>query len=95
MTGGDLHLFSPYDPIRHGEKVHYEIFRILTRPQATEIAIKARVSTGLTVTEYFGSFGFKEVADFELSAFDCDKSLGFIIRNDEKLKEDPNAQAFV
>jgi len=47
------------------------------------------------VTEYFGSFGFKEIADFSLAAIDCDKSLGFVVRNDEKLKEDPNTQAFV
>jgi protein transport protein SEC24 len=95
MTGGDLHLFSPYDPVKHGEKLHYEVFRILTRTQASEVAIKARTSTGLTVTEYFGGFGYKEVADFELAAFDSDKSLGFIVRNDEKLKEDPNALVFV
>lgn len=31
LTGGDLHLFSPFDPMKHGEKLHYEIFRILTR----------------------------------------------------------------
>ena len=59
------------------------------------MAIKARTSTGLTVTEYFGSFGFKETADFELSAFDSDKSIGFLVRCDEKLKDDPTYQAFV
>lgn len=42
------------------------------------------------MTEYFGSFGFKEIADFSLAAIDCDKSLGFVVRNDEKLKEDAN-----
>lgn len=31
LTGGDLHLFSPFDINKHGEKLHYEIFRILTR----------------------------------------------------------------
>lgn len=89
LTGGDLHLFSPYDPAKHGEKLHYEIFRTLTRNNVYEVAIKARTSTGLTVTEYFGSFGFKEAADFELASFDSDKTIGFVIRNDEKLKEDP------
>jgi len=88
LTGGDLHLMNPFDVTKHGEKLHYDIFRILTRNQGTEVAIKARTSTGLTVTEYFGGFGFKEAADFELSAIDCDKSIGFSIRNDEKLKED-------
>lgn len=32
LTGGDLHLFCPFDMNRHGEKLHYEIFRTLTRP---------------------------------------------------------------
>jgi len=32
VTGGDLHFFSPFDITRHGEKLHYEIFRTLTRP---------------------------------------------------------------
>jgi protein transport protein SEC24 len=55
--------------------------------------IKARSSTGITVTEYHGSFGLKEAADFEISGIDADKTLSFQIRNDEKLKE--NQFAFV
>lgn len=39
--------------------------------------IKARTSTGITVTEYLGSFGHKEQADFELAAIDSDKTISF------------------
>lgn len=88
ITGGDIYHYNPFDITKHGEKLHYEIFRVLTRPIATEVAIKARTSTGYTVTEYFGGFGLKESTDFELSALDPDKFVGFTIRNDEKLKED-------
>lgn len=42
----------------------------------------------MTVTEYFGGFGVKEVADFELSAIDSDKSIGFSVRLDDKLKDE-------
>ena len=87
-TGGDLLHFTNFDINKHGEKLHYEIFRILTRTQGTEVAIKARTSTGMSVTEYFGGFGVKESADFELSAIDSDKSVSFSIRMDEKLKDD-------
>lgn len=80
--------FSNFDINKHGEKLHYEVFRILTRTQGSEVAIKARTSTGLTVTEYFGGFGVKETADFELAAIDSDKGIGFTIRMDEKLKDD-------
>jgi len=30
-TGGDLFWYSPFDIIRHGEKLHYDIFRVLSR----------------------------------------------------------------
>lgn len=88
LTGGDLYFYNPFDINKHGEKLHYEIFRILSRTSGNEIAIKARTSTGFTVTEYFGGFGVKESVDFELAAIDSDKFVGFMIRNDEKLKED-------
>ena len=93
VTGGDLHFFAPFDINKHGEKLHYEIFRSLTRVSATEVQIKARVSQGLSVFEYFGGFTFKEVPDISLASIDSDKSLGFVIRVDEKLKE--NTLAFV
>ena len=56
--------------------------------QGSEVAIKARTSTGLIITEYFGGFGVKETADFELSAIDSDKAIGFNIRLDDKLKDE-------
>jgi protein transport protein SEC24 len=92
-TGGDLHFMAPFDINKHGEKLHYEIFRVLTRVSASEVQIKARVSTGLSVVEYFGGFTFKEQPDIALASMDSDKSIGFVIRNDEKLKE--NTLAFV
>ena len=92
-TGGDLHFMSQFDVTKHGEKLHYEIFRILTRTQGTEVQIKARVSGGLSVSEYFGGFLFKETTDITLSSIDADKSIGFVIKNEEKLKD--NTLAFV
>lgn len=87
ITGGDLHFMAPFDINKHGEKLHYEIFRVLTRVSATEVQIKARVSQGLTVSEYFGGFTYKEQPDIALASVDSDKSLGFVIRVDEKLKD--------
>jgi len=87
LTGGDIHLFNPFYATTHGEKLHYEIFRTLTRNQGNEVVIKARTSAGISITEYFGSFSIKETVDFELAAIDADKCIGFTIRNDDKLKE--------
>jgi protein transport protein SEC24 len=83
-TGGDLFFYNKFEASKHGERLHYEIFRVLTRNQGSEIAIKARTSTGFTVTEYFGGFGVHESIDFELSAIDSDKFIGFLVRCDEK-----------
>jgi hypothetical protein len=49
--------------------------------------IKARCSTGFSVTSYFGSFLLKEQVDFDLAAIDADKTFSFILRNDDKMKE--------
>ena len=68
--------------------MHYDIFRTLTRAQGSEVIIKARTSTGFSITEYFGGFVYKETVDFELSAIDADKTISFVLRNDEKMKED-------
>lgn len=54
MTGGQLHFYQNFDVMKHGEKIYYELFRALTRPQVSEVEYKARCSTGLTVTEYLG-----------------------------------------
>ena len=55
--------------------------------------IKARTSTSLSIQEYFGSFTCKETPDVELAAIDADKSIGFVVKNDDKLKE--NSFAFI
>lgn len=57
ITGGDLRLYADFDVVKHGEKLYYDIFRCLTRVSGSDCMMKVRVSTGLTVTEYFGQFG--------------------------------------
>ena len=56
ITGGDIYLYTDFDVTKHGEKLYYHIFRNLTRVTATDVMVKIRVSTGLTVNEYFGQF---------------------------------------
>ena len=67
----------PFDIAKHGEKLHYQIYRILTRTQGSEVMIKARSSTGISVTEYHGTFTVKEAADFEVAGIDADKTISF------------------
>ena len=42
----------------------------MTRIVASDCMVKVRVSTGLTVTEYFGGFGVYQRAEFGLAALD-------------------------
>jgi len=64
------------------------MFRALTRPVGTDVELKARCSTGLTVTEYIGGQMSASTASMQYSALDSDKVLTFILRNDDKLKDD-------
>ena len=45
-TGGDLIYYNPFIASEHSEKLHYEIFRVLTRAQVYNVNFKARVSMG-------------------------------------------------
>jgi len=76
----------------HGEKLYYQIFRNMTRIVATDCMVKVRVSTGLTVSEYFGGFGVYQRAEFGLAALDQDKVFSATIINDSSLA--PGAPAF-
>ena len=86
ITGGDLHLFSSFDAVRDGEKLYYHIFRNLTRYTVTNVMIKLRVSTGLSIAEYFGHSDME--TDFCRSALDQDKVFSALLKSDSTLKKD-------
>lgn len=88
ITGGNVYFYQNFDVTKHGEKIYYELFRSLTRPTVSEVECKARCSTGLTVVEYIGGQMSKNTASIQYAALDSDKVLSFLMRNDEKLKED-------
>ena len=84
-TGGEMHYYEDFDAAHHGEKLYYELFRNLTRNQVTDVQLKMRVSTGLSVTEYVGSFMNQQAADLAIASLNADSVLSICIRNDEKL----------
>ena len=57
----------------------------MTRVVATDCMIKVRVSSGLTVSEYFGGFGTYQRAEFGLASLDQDKVFSAMIVNDNTL----------
>jgi len=86
LSGGDLHYFTEFDGNEHGEKLYYQMFRTITRLTMTDITMKLRVSTGLSVSDYVGSFMRSERSDMALAAMDSDKVVSMVIRNDVKLE---------
>lgn len=56
ISGGDVIFYPKFDVVTHGEKLYFQIFRNMTRVVGSEVAIKVRVSSGLAVTDYIGSF---------------------------------------
>jgi hypothetical protein len=84
-TGGDLVLYTKFNPFHHSEKLYFELFRNLTKPTGSDVKIKVRCSKGFSCTHYFGAFGKKESVEFQLSQIDADKTFCFQLRNDEKM----------
>jgi protein transport protein SEC24 len=86
ITGGDVILYPKFDVVFHGEKLYFQIFRNLTRVVGTEVAIKARVSAGLSVSDYIGSFMRYQTSDITMSSIDADKVVSVLIKSDDKLE---------
>jgi len=82
ITGGDLYLHPDFNDVMHSEKLYYQIFRNLTRVSVSDVMIKLRVSTGLTVTEYFGQFGSYAQSEFGVACLDQDKVFSAVLRCD-------------
>ena len=87
QTGGDLYYFPGYKAENDGERLYYLITRILTRPQCTQNVMRARCSNGLSIDYYIGKFKRKGPVEMEIACLDSDKSIGIIIKYDEKLTE--------
>jgi len=54
----------------------------MTRVVCSEIAIKARVSSGLSVSDYIGSFMRSQNPELMMASIDADKTFSVLIKND-------------
>lgn len=85
-AGGEVHYYHKFNATTHGEKLHFDIFRNLTRFTVYDVSFNVRCSVGLSVHKYYGGFGETFKGPVTCSAFDADKTFAFTIRQDEKLK---------
>eukprot|EP00826_Nyctotherus_ovalis_P044933 TRINITY_DN48_c0_g1_i7.p2 TRINITY_DN48_c0_g1~~TRINITY_DN48_c0_g1_i7.p2 ORF type:complete len:228 (-),score=94.60 TRINITY_DN48_c0_g1_i7:20-703(-) len=52
LTGGEVYYYSPFNSTEYGEKLHFDLFRNLTRQTVYDVSIRARCSLGLSVHKY-------------------------------------------
>lgn len=88
QTGGEVNYYPQFSSTEQGEKMHFDLFRNLTRETVYEVAIKARSSIGLSVSKYLGGFGEQTGWAVQLSTMDADKTIGFTLKYDNNLKPD-------
>lgn len=53
-----------------------------------QAVMRARVSNGLSVSEYFGNYTRKNPTDMEVGGLDSDKAFTVLMKHEEKLKEE-------
>lgn len=87
QTGGDFYYFPEYNAGTDAERLYYLIVRILTRPQYSQVTMRVRCSNGLSIDHYIGKYKPKGPVEMQVACIDSDKTLGVIIKYDEKLKE--------
>lgn len=85
-VGGEVCYYHGFNTGECAEKLHFDIFRDLTRFTVYDVSFNARCSIGLSVHRYYGGFGETFKGPILYSAFDSDKSIAFTIRQDRKLK---------
>ncbi len=92
-VGGEMYYYSPFNSAEYGEKLHFDIFRNLTRYTVYDVSMKARCSLGLSIHKYLGGFGESLESPIQLSVLDADKTIAFTLKQDAKLK--PEVPAYL
>jgi protein transport protein SEC24 len=68
------------------EKLHYDLSRVLTRPNYYDVKFMLRFSLGIDTIEILGPFNKKLGVAFQVSGCDPDYSFGYNLRLSESLK---------
>lgn len=72
----------------HYEKLHYDISRILTRPNYTDVRFMLRYSVGIDIMEILGPFNKRLGDGFALAGCDPDYSFCYNLRLNDSFKKD-------
>ena len=88
ITGGSIYYHPRFSSETDGERLHFQFLRIMTRKIGMQAHMRARVSKGLSVSDYYGNYKRASPTDIAVGGIDCDKAFTVFIKHDEKLKEE-------
>jgi len=91
LTGGEIYYYPVFNSADAGEKLHFDIFRNLTRKTVYDVSIKARCSIGLSIENYYGGFGETVNEPIQLSVMDADKTIAFTLKQTSNLSSGSQA----
>lgn len=84
LTGGDIHHFPGFQPVRDNSSLCYQLIRTLTRPQVSNFQAKIRTSDSLNLTEVRGHTLRRSPTEFSLPLVDCDKAFALVFEHDSR-----------
>jgi hypothetical protein len=91
LTGGAVNYYQttnyPPDLKTKFEKLHYDLSRILTRPNYYDVKFMLRYTLGMDIFEILGPFNKKLGEGFSLSSCDPDYAFAFNLRLSESIKQ--------
>lgn len=77
-----MYYYKQFNAQFNGEKMHYDVFRVLTRNNMYDVAFRLRCSEGYSVYAYLGNFMRFNSIDFEIPSIDADKTIGVMLRSE-------------
>jgi len=87
-TGGAICYLPGFDPARDGERLHYDISRLVVQPCVYSCVLKLRCSKGLQVESMYGTWE-PEVIDpstFQVSRLSVDGTVNFTVTHTERIE---------
>lgn len=91
-TGGEIHYLPGFDPVRDGERLHYDLSRTVVQGSVYSCIFKLRCSKGLAVDNMYATWE-PEVIDqstFHASRLGVDATADFVISHSERIEGQKN-----
>lgn len=90
-TCGSLHRYTPFRPSADMNRLYDDLRWCLMRPYGLEAVGRVRVSQGLVVESYAGSFHRRNPTDLHFPAISCEHTIAAKIVHEERLREGSEA----